>query len=181
MNTTATPDTPPPGDDDIRVFGAGPAGAGPAAAAPAAPAARRRRWPWVLLALALLGLLATLWLGSLVWPGLDGAAGLHDWQLGIGPEGWQGDVGASGVLAAVLGTGLALLLVAVVVPLVLLLAGLAVTLSVLLSVVVVVGTLGLTLAAGLLLLLLLSSPLWLLGLLLWWALKPAAVASPASI
>ena len=104
MNTTATPDTPPLGDDGLRAFGAG-----PAAAAPAAPAARRRRWPWVLLALALLGLLSTLWLGSLVWHELDGAAGLHDWQLGIGPEGWHGDVGASGVLAAVLGTGLALL------------------------------------------------------------------------
>jgi hypothetical protein len=176
MNTTATPDTSPLGDDDIRAFGAR-----PATAAAAAPAARRRRWPWVLLALTLLGLVSTLWLGSLVWHEFDGMAGHGDWQLGIGPEGWHGDVGAGGVLAAALGMGLVLLLVAVVLPLVLLLAGLAVALSVLLSVGVVVGTLGLTLAGGLLLLLLLTSPLWLLGLLLWWALKPAAVASAASI
>ncbi len=176
MNTTATPEMPAMGDDDIRAFSR--------SAPPAAPPRRRRRWPWVLLALALLGLVNLLTLGSLAWDSMHGAhgmAGMGDWQVEMGPEVWHGDGSLSAALLALLWGGLALLIVAVVLPLTLLGAGLAVGLALTLGVLALVATLGLTLGAVVLVLLLLTSPLWLLGLLLWWALKPAAVASAASV
>lgn len=176
MNTPSAHAAPTLGGDDIHAFPRAPA---------AAPApARRRRWPGLLLGLALLGLLLALALGSLAWHelhGPHGLAGVGEWQLGIGPDGWHGEGGLAGALAALLWGGLALLIVAVVLPLTLLGAGLAVGLALALGVLALVATLGLALGAAALVLLLLTSPLWLLGLLLWWALKPAAVASASSV
>lgn len=161
-------------DDDIRAF--------PRAEAVATTSRPRRRWPWVLLAMALLGLLMVLSLGSLVWHevlGPQGLADIGDWQLGIDDDGWHGNVGVGGALLAIAAVGVSLLVVAVVVPLVLLGVGLAVGLSLALAALCVVVSLGLALGATFLVLLLVSSPLWLIVLLVWWALKPgkAAVAS----
>jgi hypothetical protein len=166
-------------DDDIHAF-----------ARPAAPVtpppARRRRWPWVLLALALTGLLLLGLLAGLAWHVVEGAQGLADagdWRIVIGPEAWHGELGPGGALAAVLAAGLALLITAVVVPLVLLGAGLAVALAVGLVLALTLPALLLALALGLgaalLVLLIVSSPLWLVGLLLWWALRPSRPAAPA--
>jgi hypothetical protein len=165
------------GDDDIHAFGR------PEPLAP--PPQPRRRWPWVLLALALLGLVMLLSLGSMVWHevqgphGITGLAGLGDWQVGIDEHGWRADGGIGGVIAAIVAVVVSLLVVAVVVPLVLLGVGLAVGVSLALAALSVVATLGLVLGAAALVLLVATSPLWALVLLLWWALKPRkpAVAS----
>jgi hypothetical protein len=147
-------------------------------------APRRRRWPWRLLALAVLGLVLMLTLlGALGWQhgaAFVGFSGPGDWRVGFGPEGWHGDGGLAGVAAAVLAVLVAVLALAVVLPLLLLGAGLAVGLALALTAVSVVGTLALLLGTAALLAVLLLSPLWLLGLLVWWALKPAAVASSAA-
>jgi MYXO-CTERM domain-containing protein len=186
MNTSATPEMPAMGDDDIRAFSQ-PATQPAMRPATPPPPPRRRRWPWVLLVLALLGLVMLVSIGSLAWDSMHAAHGLgslrnlDDWQVEIGPEVWHGDGSLGAALLALLWGGLALLIVAVVLPLTLLGAGLAVGLALTLGVLALVATLGLALGAAVLVLLLLSSPLWLLGLLLWWALKPAAVASASSV
>jgi hypothetical protein len=172
MNTPASA----MGDDDIRAF---------TRPEPPPPAPRRRRWPWLLLALALPGLVMLLALGALLSHPAQGLAGMGDWHFGIdehGWHGWEGDGSVAGVLGALLVAGVALLVVSLVVPLVLLGVGLAVGLSLGFAALALVAALGLGLGALALVLLLLTAPLWLVGLLLWWALKPSkpAVASTPS-
>ena len=120
----------------------------------AAPAPRqRRRWPWVLMGLSALGLVFALAAGALLWPEMHGAHGMADGHFGWHEDGWHGEIGPGGAIGVVLALLATLLIVTVVVAL----------------------TLGLG-AVGLVLLLL-TSPLWLAGLLLWRALRPAPVAS----
>jgi hypothetical protein len=176
MNTTAST----MGDDDIRAFSAPEPPLAPLAPL---PAPRRRWWPWLLLGAAVLGLLLMLSLGSMIWhevQGPHGLAGLERWQFGIDEDGFHGDVGLGGVIVAVSAVVVALLIVAVIVPLVLLGVGLAVGMALGLAALSIVVVIALALGAAAVVLLVVSSPLWLIALAFWWALKkPSAVASPA--
>jgi hypothetical protein len=171
----------PLGDDAIL--------AAPRPAIPAPlPAAPRpsRRWPWVLLGLTTLGPVLALLAAALLWhevQGPHGLAGAADWRFGWHEDGWHGEIGPGGVLGVLLAVLATLLVVAVVVPLVLLGSTLAVGLALALAALAVAVTVALGLGALALALLLVSSPLWLAGLLLWWALKPSApaVASASSV
>ncbi len=149
---------------------------------PLRPPAPRRRWPWVLLGLAVLGLVLMLALGSAAWHevhGPHGLAGVGDWRIGIDEDGWHGDVGIGGVVGIVVAVLVALFVLLVVVPLVLLGAGLAVGVALTLAALSIAAALLLALGSVLLVLAVATSPLWLIGLVLWWALKPEtpAVAS----
>jgi hypothetical protein len=146
---------------------------------PLRPPAPRRRWPWILLGLAVLGLVMMLALGSAAWhevQGPHGLAGIGDWRIGIDEDGWHGDVGIGGVVGIVVSVLVALFLLLVVVPLVLLGAGLAVGVALTLAALSVAAALLLALGSVLLVLAVATSPLWLIGLVLWWALKPSAPA-----
>jgi len=149
---------------------------------PLPPPAPRHRRRWILLGLAVLGLVLMAALGSTGWHGVHGLADVGDWRIGLDEHGWHGDVGIGGVIGAVVSMLVALFLLLVVVPLVLLGAGLAVGLALALAALAVAAALLLTLGSVLLVLLVVSSPLWLIGLVLWWALKPRApaVASASS-
>ncbi len=152
---------------------------------PLRPPAPRRRWPWILLGLSVLGLVLLLALASMAWhevQGAHGLAGIGDWRIGIDEDGWHGDVGIGGVLGVVVAVLVALFSVLVVVPLALLGAGLAVGLALTLAALAIAAALLLALGGVLLVLAVATSPLWLIGLLLWWLLKPdaAAVASVSS-
>ena len=132
----------------------------------------RRGW---MLGLGLLGLMAVaalLLAAGVVDEARDGW-GLHidgaHWPL-LHPGGFDANLGS------VLGLAVALLLVLIVVPLVLLLTGLLLVGVLGLVVVSVAAGLAAALAAVLLALALATSPLWLLGLLLWLALRPRAAS-----
>lgn len=152
------------------------------------PPVARRRWPWLLLGAAVLGLVLLLALASGAWQathgpdGITGLAGAGDWRIGIDEQGWHGDVGIGGLLGIIVVVLVALFVLLVVLPLVLLGTGLAVGLALLLAALAVATALLLTLGSVLLVLAVASSPLWLIGLVLWWALKPRkpAVASASS-
>jgi type IV secretory pathway VirB6-like protein len=149
--------------DDIPVF----------AAPVAAPSPRRRWWPW-LLGLALLVLLLVSALGALLIGGL--LDGLHDGvHVTLDGERWDFHDGP----AAVLGIALALLITLLVVPLVLVVTVLAVVLALVVAGGAVAAVLGTALCALLVVLALATSPLWLLGLLLWLMLKPSRPANAA--
>jgi hypothetical protein len=121
--------------------------------------------------LSLVVLLLTGWIAMGLWSWLYG--GLPELPFPVSINGhdlglwWQQLDAALRALqpdqrvAVAAALALAILLVAVLVPLALLLV------------------LATALGVVMLLLALLSSPLWLLGLLLWWLLKPAATAPPA--
>ncbi len=167
--------------------GAARAGEGAHAFDPAGAAtpAKRRRWPWVLLALALLALVTVLSLGAMVWHEVQasgGLAGAADWHIGIDEHGWHGDGGFAAVVAALTAALVSVLVLVVVVPLVLLGAGLVVGLSLALATFAMLAMLGLLLGGAALVLLVATFPLWALALLLWWALKPrrpAVASAPA--
>ncbi len=152
------------------------------------PPLARRRWPRLLAGAAVLGLVLLLALGSATWQqvlgpdGIAGLAGADDWHIGLDEHGWHGDVGIGGMLGIVVSVLVALFVLLVVVPLVLLGTGLAVGLALLLAALAVATALLLVLGSVALVLVVASSPLWLIGLVLWWALKPRApaVASASS-
>jgi hypothetical protein len=148
---------------------------------PLPPPAPRHRRRWILLGLAVLGLVLMAALGSTAWHGLHGLADVGDWRIGLDEHGWHGDVGIGGVIGAVVSMLVALFLLLVVVPLVLLGAGLAVGGALALAALAVAAALLLTLGSVLLVLLVASSPLWLVGLVLWWALKPRAPAVASAL
>jgi hypothetical protein len=150
---------------------------------PLRPPAPRRRWPWILLGLAVLGLVLMLAAGSAIWhevQGPHGLAGMGDWHIGLDEHGWHGDVGLGGVIGVVVSVLVALFVLLVVVPLVLLGAGLAVGVALTLAALSVAAALLLALGSVLLVLAVATSPLWLIGLALWWALKPSAPAVASS-
>jgi hypothetical protein len=149
-------------DEDIYAFRPVPA--------PAAPA-RRRAWPWLLGAVLLLAALAVAGGTAVLLALADGAH--HGLNVNIDGEPWDGmlfdsDHGWLALLGVGVGLVVALLVLLLVVPLTLLLALGAVALG------LVTALLAIALAAAVLL-----SPLWLLGLLLWLALRrrPAAAAT----
>jgi hypothetical protein len=152
------------------------------------PPVARWRWPWLLAGAAVLGLVLLLMLASTAWQGVHGADGIaglanvSDWHIGLDEHGWHGDVGIGGMLGIVVSVLVALFVLLVVLPLVLLGTGLAVGLALLLAALSVATALLLALGSVLLVLAVASSPLWLIGLVLWWALKPRkpAVASASS-
>lgn len=147
--------------DDIHVFGAPPM--------PATPAVRRRWWPWVLGAAVLALLLFSAVAASLVGGVVEG---LHDGvRVTVDGEPWPLDF--HGGAAGLLGITLAVFITLLVVPLVLLVVGLALVLSLLAAGAAVVVALVVALCALLAVVVLATSPLWLLGLLLWLLLKPS--------
>ena len=150
-------------DDDIRAVP--PTGAHPA------PVRRPRRiWPWVLLAALALGLLLIGAAGSALGALADHAHG--GWHVIVNGEPWDGWDAADGIDWnggghagwALFGLGLAGLLLLVVLPISLAFAVLLplalVGLGLGLALVVTLGSVGAVV-------LLLGSPFWLLGLLLW--------------
>jgi len=158
-------------DEAIYAFSPVPGGASTPLKPPAPP--KRRWWPWVLGAFALLALLLAI-SGALTLVSLADSArdGVHvtidgdEWTPGL-LEGFGG-------LMAVMGVGIGLLValfcLLLVVPLTLLLVLLGLAL----------GVGGAVLAVGLVAAVLLS-PLWLLLLILWLALRrpaPKAAVSP---
>jgi len=149
-------------DEDIYAFN-------PVPKPPAPPAPPRRLWPWVLGGALLLTLVLLASGAAALVSLLDSAReGVH---ISIGGEDWTpGVLDGLGGLAAVAGVGfgllVALLCVLLVVPLTLLLVALGLAL----------GVGGALLAAGLVAALLLS-PLWLLVLVLWLALRPRRPAT----
>ncbi|MBL8324750.1 MAG: hypothetical protein JNJ89_07290 [Rubrivivax sp.] len=148
-------------DADIRAFSPGPAGTGNAP-----PPRRRRRWPWVLLAACLVFVAAVvagvLVLGDTLDRALGGMSitvdGERVFALPRGEAAWW----------AVSAALLAAMVVLVVVPLTLLLALLMAALGVAAAVVVVLAVAALAL-----------SPLWVVALLLWLALREPRRPPPA--
>ncbi len=152
-------------DEDIYAFG-------PVPPAPTPPARRRRWWPWLLLGLLVLGVLAAAALAAALLGLADSAPhGLHvqidgdDWSTTlIDGEGLRAHWGL-----ALVGLTLALtavfVVVTVVVPMAVLLGLLAAALGIGVALLAVVGVAAVAL-----------SPVWLLALLLWLALRrrPAA-------
>ena len=167
-------------DADIHAFNPQPTR--PAVAPAALPAAQRRRlWPWLLGALAMLLLVMTAGLGWALVSLLDEAR--ESVQVFSNGEPWHatgsdlaGVLGMATALVALLGVGGTLLAafvavlmgVLIVVPLVLVCVLLAVGL----------GLGGALLAAAVVAAVVLS-PLWLLGLLLWLLLRRAPQPRPA--
>jgi hypothetical protein len=144
----------------------------------ALPTARHRRWPWALVATALLLIVLSL-LAAVVLAGfIDGAR--EGFQLTVDddsflllPAGFEAGFGT------VVGLMLAILAVVVVVPLTLLLAGLVVVTVLALVALAVATGLAAAAAAVLLALALVTSPLWGLVLLMWWLLRRPPRAAPA--
>lgn len=155
-------------DADIHAFAATEAGAKAGRLDASTPRRQRRWWPWVLLALAMLFVAGVvggvLVLGETLDQALGGldirVDGDHVLTVPKGEAAWWAV--AAGVLAG--------MVVLVVVPLSLLLA-LLIAALVLTAVVVVV------LAVGALAL----SPLWVIALLLWLALREPRARTPASV
>ena len=161
-------------DEDIFAFRPVPDGA-----APAGRAARRRVWPWVLGGVLLL-------LALLVAGGLAAVSSISDWvhhsgHVVINGEPWDGwgfrnglDIDAGDGLWALLGLGIALLAVVVIVPLAVVFSLLLAGLGIAIGLAATAGAIGLVV-------LLVFSPLWLIGLLVWLMLRrrPAARASAA--
>ncbi|MBL8341990.1 MAG: hypothetical protein JNL30_11020 [Rubrivivax sp.] len=148
-------------DADIRAFTPGPAGAADA------PAPRHpRRWPWVLLAVCLVFVAAVvagvLVLGDTLDRALGGMSITVDGERVLALP--HGEAAWWAVSAALL----AAMVVLVVVPLTLLLALLVVALAVAAAVVVVLAVAALVL-----------SPLWVMALLLWLALREPRRPPPA--
>lgn len=160
-------------DADIHAFTPAPA---PARSVPAA--ARRKRWPWVLLSFGLL-LLAVVLATSITFVWLLGEA-RDGWNVVVDGESWRvleaGDWRSGlGWVAACLA---AVLVVVVLVPLVLITALGSVALVVALALLAVGVVLAVGLFAVVLVVMLALSPLWGLALLLWWLLrKPRAAAA----
>jgi hypothetical protein len=155
-------------DDDIRAFGPaepGPAGRWGAAHHPPS----RRRWPWVLGAAALLGLVV---LTATV------AAAMHGLHLSLHDGAWEAlELGSASFdswtgLGSWLGVLMVLLFAVLLVPLALALALGGVALGIAAVLLVVLGLLALVVLVVAVAL----SPLWLLGLLLWLALRPRRLA-----
>jgi hypothetical protein len=137
----------------------------PARSAPLPARRARRVWPWVLGGLLLLALLLAGAATAALMTLLDGAReGLH---VIVDDESWawHGMDGADG-LAALLGIGVASLMVLLVVPLIVLFGLLLGGLGVALGLALTLGAVGLVLA-------LVLSPLWLVLLLIWLLLRPA--------
>ena len=168
-------------DDDIHAFDAPPAlpapTTPPAHGMPPPGAQRRRVWPWLLLGLCVLVLLVALaalaGVSTLIGL-LDGA--LDGWHLNIDGHPWSmlhGD--SERGLLGVLGVTAAVLMLLLVLPVLLVFMLLAVALTVglaLLSVVgAVVGAVMLAAGAVLLVVALVSSPVWGSLLLLWLLLR----------
>jgi len=154
-----SPTAPSLDDSDIRAFGAQQA----VAATPAkAPRRRRRLWPWLLLAAALLAVVGAVVLAiDLVGPFGSGADG---WHMSVDDVDVVID-GVGGMFGAVLAVGITAI--------VLLFVGAVLSLVLPLVLVAVLGALALVIGLPLLLLLavlaLLLSPLWLpVALLVWW-------------
>ncbi len=135
------------------------------------PRARRRLWPWLLAAAAVLALLtlAGLTAGLVSALQLGSNAGFDGWDVVINGEPWEGwqfhgPWGLEDGLGLVIGLVVATVVLLLVVPLTLvfglvlplLLGGLGVALA-----------LALTLGAVGLVVLLLGSPIWLLAFILW--------------
>jgi hypothetical protein len=151
-------------DEDIYAFR-------PVPERTAAAPPRRRLWPWLLAAGLLLAVLAVAGGTAVLLALADGAR--HGLDVNINGESWDGllidtDHGWMALLGVGVGLCVALLVLVLVVPLTVLLALGAVALG------LVTALLAIALAAAVLL-----SPLWLLGLLLWLALRrrPAAAAT----
>ena len=170
-------------DADIRAFNPQPAR--PAVAPAALPAAQRRRlWPWLLGALALLLLSLLVMTAGLGWALvslLDEAR--ESVQVFSNGEPWDatgsdlaGVLGMATALVALLGVGGTLLAAFVAVLMVVLIVVPLVLVCVLLAVGLGLG--GALLAAAVVAAVALS-PLWLLGLLLWLLLRRAPQPRPA--
>ncbi len=151
-------------DEDIYAFNPVP----PKTTPSANPRARRRLWPWLLGALALVFALAVFGSVAALVSLLD--AGREGWHVSIDGEEWHGGgwPGLLALLGVAGGLFVALLTVVLVVPLTLLLVALGLAL----------GFGGVLLALGLVAAVLLS-PFWGLLLLLWLLLRkrPAATVS----
>ncbi len=148
--------------DDIGAFGA-------PVVPPSPPRQRRHWWPWVLVATGLALLLFSAVAATLIGGLVDG---LHDGvQVTVDGQHWP--LHFHGGVAGLLGIMLAVFITLLVVPLVLLVAGLALVLSLVAAGAVVVVALAVALCALLVVVVLASSPLWLLGLLLWLLLRPS--------
>jgi hypothetical protein len=154
----------PMSDADIYAFN-------PPPVAPAPPAPPPRRiWPWVLAGLFVMVLCGMVAGGFALWALLDSAR--EGWHVIIGGEPWDPPVG--GIVAA-LGLGgalLAVVVVALVVPLALLAAVLCALLGI-----------GVAMLAAVAALTVMLSPLCLPVLLLWLLLrrKPRAALPPATM
>ena len=138
--------------------------------APAAPAPQRRLWPWFAAAFLVLALLVGVACVAALWSLADSAQ--HGLHISVNGDDWEPMiVGGDHWALALLGVGIAAVVVAVVVPVALLLALLATVLGVGLALLAVVGSVSLVAALAL-------SPLWLLALLLWLLLRrrPGAAA-----
>ena len=167
-------------DDDIHAFGAPlvlttPPMHGKAPHAKAPPGAQRRRvWPWLLLGLCVLVLLLALAGASALIGVLDG---VHDgWFLSLGGYPLSTQHGASDLgFLGVLGVTAAVLMLLLVLPVLLMLVLLAVALAVGLALVsgfgAVLGAVMLAAGAVLLVVALVSSPVWGSLLLLWLLLR----------
>jgi hypothetical protein len=130
----------------------------------------RRRWPWALggtaLVLIVLAAVAAVLLAAFV----DASPGgfnlvVDDDSFTLMPPGFEAGWGA------VLVFMLAILTVLVVVPLVLLLVGIVIVAVLGLVALAVAAALASAVVAVLIALAVATSPLWLLGLLLWWLLR----------
>ena len=186
-------------DEDIHAFGAPPVQPvrprPPTASAHSTPppgAQPRRNGPWLLLALSALVLLLVI---LLIWAGASTLIGMLDgardgWHVSVNGHPLStlhadtelGALGALGVTPAVL--MLLLMLLVVVLPVLLMLVLLAVALAVGLALLSAVGAVVLAACAVLLLVALVTSPVWGLLLLLWLLLRrprqlPSIAAGPA--
>lgn len=178
-------------DDDIRAFRpepttppprTSPAPPPPTSATIAAVRHGRRWWPWLLSGLLVLTLLAAGALAAL-WTVADSAH--HGWHIAVNGQPWDGwngatdEIGVGKLLVAGVGVLVAVLLVMLVllaVPFTVLLGLLLGLMGVAIGLAVTVGTVGL-------LAVVLLSPLWGLGLLLWMVFRqrsPPHAAAPAA-
>jgi hypothetical protein len=140
-------------DEDIRAFRSAPVH-------PAPPTRGRRLWPWLLLALLLLTLIAAGSLVAMVQAVSDFSG--DGVNITVNGESVQlGTLHGGHALLAVGGVMFAVLLVLLIVPVIVLLALLAAAVG------VGVALLAVVLVAGIAL-----SPLLLLAMLVWWAVRP---------